>query len=394
MLAILAGCCLSRSSGGPFESVSGLAAALADDPSIAVHVVGTFSDTREWARDQTKWSATHLSAMPSRGFCSAPALCSAILALCSDHNPRTVIHGQGLWDASSVAAAMLSTRTSLPLVISPRGMLEPWALAYRRRKKMLAWHLWQRRVLEAATLLHATSTQEAQSIRAAGLRNPVAVIPNGVRIPEVRAKAPALPRRAAHASKRCVFLSRIHEKKGLPLLIQAWAALRPKGWVLEIAGFGEPAYVATITRMIRDLGCVSIRFVGEKTGAAKADFLTDASLFILPSYSENFGVAVAEALAHGIPAITTHGMPWKILADKRLGWWIPSTTDALYAALQEATRLPHEELQQMGAAARDYANEAFSWSGVARNMAACYKWACEGGPLPQTILLDDVSAVA
>jgi glycosyltransferase involved in cell wall biosynthesis len=387
--AILTGCCLSRSAGGPFESVSGLATTLSENPSMIVDVVGTYGNAAQWSVDQQKWAKTNLTAMPANGLWSAPGLCKAIGSAIAKGN-RTVVHGQGLWDASSVAMAMLSNRTETPMVVSPRGMLEPWALAQRRTKKTIAWQLWQKRVLETAGLIHATSVQEAESVRTIGLHNPIAVIPNGVRIPENRENAVL---QKPEALNRCIFLSRIHEKKGLPLLLRAWAALRPKGWVLEIAGYGETAYVETIRQMIRQLGCDSIHFVGEKSGNAKAEFLRTANLFVLPSYSENFGVAVAEAMANGVPAIATHGTPWKVLADKSLGWWVPPTTDAIYEALRSATRLAPEQLRCMGFAARAYAADEFSWIRVARTMSACYEWLCSDGPLPQSVVLGAVRTV-
>jgi glycosyltransferase involved in cell wall biosynthesis len=291
-----------------------------------------------------------------------------------------------------VATALLFNDNDVPLMISPRGMLEAWALSHRRIKKRLAWNLWQKRVLQAATLLHATSDQEAASIRAVGLQNPIAVIPNGVYIPEIRGERGVPDNHATPQLRRCVYLSRIHEKKGLPLLLHAWSLLRPIGWSLEVAGFGEASYVALITRMIRDLGCDSIRFVGEKTGVAKDDFLRGAQLFVLPSYSENFGMAVAEAMAYGIPVITTHGTPWHVLAEKGMGWWVPPTIESIHDTLQAATHLTFDDLRHMGCEARTYAAEALSWEGVARNLAACYKWVCHGGPVPQHIFFDGMKA--
>jgi glycosyltransferase involved in cell wall biosynthesis len=289
--------------------------------------------------------------------------------------------------------AMLTHESTVPMIVSPRGMLEPWALAHRRMKKTIAWHLWQKRVLQSAALLHATSAQEAASIRAVGLQNPIAIVPNGVGIPTLTEAALAPSHRARGESRRCIYLSRIHEKKGLPLLLRAWSALRPPGWTLDIAGFGEETYVAAIMNLIRELDCPSIQFVGEKSGDAKVEFLKGAHLFVLPSYSENFGVAVAEAMAHGIPVIATHGTPWSVLDDNRLGWWVPATTEAIYDALKQATCLAPDELHDMGYRARHYAADAFSWTGVARSMAACYNWVCRGGAPPYPILLDGMRIV-
>ena len=146
--------------------------------------------------------------------------------------PVAVIHDHGLWLASNHAAATAARRARLGLMVSPRGMLTPWALGRRRWKKRAAWIAYQRRDLGVA-VLHATSEAEASGFRALGLRNAIAVIPNGVQVPE----APA----AAHHSERrtALFLGRLHPGKGLTSLIDAWDRVRPPGWELVVIGPDE-----------------------------------------------------------------------------------------------------------------------------------------------------------
>ena len=380
-IVIQTGCCLSREAGGPYESVSGLATSLARTQGLDVRVVGLYTRPEAWPSDRSRWAGVPVEAHPSLGYVSSVNLAIAIRNAAAQ---AAIVHDHGLWDPASLAVRFAISDIQ-QLVVSPRGMLEPWALSRSRAKKSIAWRLWQKRVLQSAVFLHATSSQEADSIRAIGLSNPIAVIPNGVSIPDVSPERLLEKRLGLAEPKRCVFLSRLHEKKGLPLLLQAWASLKPRGWTLEIAGFGESAYVANITQMIRGLGCDSIKVVGEKSGVAKAEFLEAASLFVLPSYSENFGVAVAEAMSYSIPVIATHGTPWKCLVDDRIGWWVAPTVDSIYDALKAATSLPTDELARMGRASRNYAAAQFSWDGVARSMSACYKWASSGGRLPECI---------
>jgi glycosyltransferase involved in cell wall biosynthesis len=245
----------------------------------------------------------------------------------------------------------------------------------------LALMLWQKSVLAGATLLHATSDLEVGSIRAAGFRNPVCLIPNGIDPPTTHAD------RSEHGPRRCVFLSRIHPKKGLPLLLEAWARLKPVRWTLEIAGHSEDhAHEAALRRMIEERRLAGVRLVGERSGADKWAFLGEAHLFILPSYSENFGIVVAEAMAAGLPVIATTGTPWRVLADSNLGWCVDPSIDAITAALQEAMAAPQSTLTQRGMRAREFALAEFGWPEISRRMAACYRWMLGLGPATSDIL--------
>ena len=132
-----------------------------------------------------------------------------------------VIHDHGAWLPSNVVAAWVAWRAGVPLVATPRGMVTEWSLSHQARKKQVAWHLYQKHVFGQASLFHATAPAEVENLRALGLKQPVAVVPNGVDLPE------AMPDDPAPDEKRALFLSRIHPKKGLPMLLDAWADLRP-----------------------------------------------------------------------------------------------------------------------------------------------------------------------
>lgn len=129
-------------------------------------------------------------------------------------------------------------------------------------------------------------------------------------------------------------------------------------------------------------------FVGAVDGQEKTALCQSADLFVLPTFSENFGVVVAEALACGVPVITTTGAPWQILETHGCGWWVETGTDALVAALREATRTDSEVLRKMGERGRLYAEEAFGWSAIAENMLAVYRWMLGHGDLPECVQLD------
>lgn len=389
-LAALVTTGLSNNAGGPFFSVSGLAAALRRCTAWEPCVIGSYGDAARWPRDREQWSDCGLVAMPYGGLGTHRRLAAAALESLDAAAARgapSLLHVSGLWDAASLAGGLVVGRRPMPYAVSPRGMLEPWALRAKAFKKKVAMLLWQRRLLAGASLIHATSLQEYESVRAAGFRNPVCVVPNGIALPPDDA-APAMPRRDGDA-RRCVFLSRIHPKKGLPLLVRAWAAVRPAGWTLEIAGYAQDAaHEADVRRMVQATGIDSIRFVGEKLGPEKWEFLRRADLFVLPSYSENFGIVVAEAMACGIPVIATTGTPWSIVAERGMGWWVDPDEASLASALRQAVSEPPDVLAARGRRGRDHAIAEFGWDQLGRRMAAGYDWAVGRGPATPDLVFD------
>jgi glycosyltransferase involved in cell wall biosynthesis len=293
-----------------------------------------------------------------------------------------VVHDHGLWLASNHAAAAVSARVRVPRIVSPRGMLSEWSLAHRGWKKRIAWRAYQRRDLESAAALHATSELEADEIRSAGLRGPIAIVPNGVDLPPL-----AEPRRVERDGARCfLFLSRIHPKKGLESLIEAWARVRPAGWELVIAGPDERGHRAAIEKRAKALGAdAAIRFLGPISDTDKWELYRSADVFVLPTVSENFGVVVAEALASGVPVITTRAAPWSALAERRCGWWTELGAGPLTAALREAVQIGDDERRAMGARGRRLVEERFGWPAIARRMLAVYRWLAGDGDAPEWV---------
>lgn len=385
---------LSRSSGGPFLSVSGLADAVAKDGGATVSVVGAYADPALWSEDQMQWSGTPVKALAYNGLRSVLPLRDALAATMAHQacgNAATLVHLHGLWDGASLALALLRNALECPLVVSPRGMLEPWALAQREMKKKAALRLWQQGLLTKATFLHATSQMEYEGFRRLGLRNPVAIVPNGIDITSAdvaRCDPSTLSRNApAGSPRRCVFLSRLHPKKGLPILLSAWNRLRPQDWTLEIAGAGDETYVRQLREIIAALNLEGVSLVGDLRGSEKWRFLANADLFVLPTHSENFGIAIAEAMAVGVPVITTQGTPWQVLHDQQMGWWVPVDEQAVAAALHEAVSETIPSLRARGERARKYVRESFGWDSIGHRMRACYDWALDRGPLPPDVVL-------
>jgi glycosyltransferase involved in cell wall biosynthesis len=302
----------------------------------------------------------------------------------------TVLHDNGIWMPGNHTAAAVARKTGVPLIISPRGMLEPWALSHRAWKKRLAWLLYQRRDLLTASVLHATAEQEVASLRRLGLRQPIAMIPNGVEFPAPADVASAMasrlrPAAAPQRERTALFLSRIHPKKGLINLIDAWACVRPEGWRLVIAGPDEGGHQAEVAERIRTSGVgEQVSLAGAVEGEAKAALFRNADLFVLPTFSENFGVVVAEALAYGLPVITTRGAPWADLETHNCGWWIDTGVEPLAQALRGAMALSDEQRHAMGVRGRGYVRR-YDWGGIAAQTSAVYRWVLGQGDKPDCV---------
>ncbi len=289
-----------------------------------------------------------------------------------------ILHGHGIWRAANLFPLTVPRHSPARLVCSPRGMLSDWCMQYKSYAKKPFWHLLQRPALARCHCLHATATAEYNDIRRVGLRGPVTVIPDGVDIPEIDSDT----RRA----RQVVFLSRIDPVKGLDVLLPAWSAVAPDhaDWELLIAGPLKGKYADRIQALAQRLSVPRIRFLGQVLGAERRALLAGASLFVLPSYSENFGIAVAEALAHGVPVITTHETPWKDLHSRGCGWYIPATEEALRDALQR----PLPDLHAMGRAGREWMQRDYAWPAIASKICDTYSWLLHGGTPPDWIVVD------
>jgi len=279
-----------------------------------------------------------------------------------------VVHLHGTWSPILAVAAYMARSKNIPFIASPHGCLEPWALGHRKLKKQVALAVYQRRVLENASLLVATAGQELASIRGLGLAGPVAVVPNGVELV-------AEPKRCAGSSRKILFLSRIHPQKGLGDLVIAWARVRQPGWRLVIAGPSKGGYEKEIKSLTRKLGIEEdFEFLGLVVGKKKERCFSEADVFVLPTYSENFGIAVAEALARGLPVITTTGAPWQELETYQCGWWVAPGVNGIAGALSDVLAMPREILQCMGARGKILVEQKYSWELIGRNALHAAEW--------------------
>lgn len=308
-----------------------------------------------------------------------------------------LIHNHGLWMFPNMYARQAAVRNRIPLVISPEGMLESWSLNNSWYKKMPAWLLYERQNLNSATAFQATSAEEVNSIRKLGYKQPIALIPNGVHIPTINEQAnrEVLSQNFPELSdkKWLLFLSRIHPKKGLDNLLYVWQSLAncfPE-WHLIIAGSDLIGYQSELELLVDKLQLrQQVTFTGMLSGQLKYSALTNADLFVLPTHSENFGIAIAESLAYGVPVVTTKGAPWQELETYNCGWWIEDNQPALAIALAEAMKMSAQERQQMGSRGKNLVQAKYSWKAIAKDMASFYHWILNGGEPPSCMKFSDI----
>ncbi len=276
-----------------------------------------------------------------------------------------IVHINGIWNPQNWGFQKVAQELGIKVIVSPHGMLEPWILAHNPLKKKIALFLYQKKAIQKSDCLHATAKMEAENIKALGFKNPIYIIPNGIDLNDVKGI------KTHYGSKKMVFLSRIHPKKGIELLVEAWRNANTLGWTLEIAGNGDDDYIANLTQSVQDLN--NVHFVGAKYGEDKWDFLRSADVMVLPTHSENFGIVVAEALAVGVPVITTQGTPWEDLEVHQCGWWINLSVINLQKIIEKVTHTSVDELNNMGIQGRRLVSEKYEMKVVAKEIIDLYQ---------------------
>jgi len=355
---------INKESGGPARSSQGLVAAL-EQCGVEAWLVVFNKNDKPWVNGVVHFKAFERSNYWGR---------KKELWQFVDQMKPAVIHVHGIWGSVSHLACVVARQKKIPYLLAPRGMLEPWSLTQKKWKKKLALWLYQRRDLQKAIALHATAESEADQFRKLGFTQKIVVSPNGINVP--KQLSPHSCR--ADEKKVILFVSRIHPKKGLIMLIAAISQLKKKnlfdGWHIEYAGPDENDHHKEVKKSIAFFNLQNdFTYLGDLDDESKWDAYTRATLFVLPTYSENFGIVIAEALYAGIPVITTKGTPWGELETERCGKWVEIGVEALTEALRVMISLSDEERQQKGIRGRNLVSKKYTWDSIGLKMLDTYK---------------------
>ncbi len=369
---------IGLNSAGPSYSVPGLCRGL-----IAADVnVCLYARMKKGAKplpfDYVAYPYLHSRILPGR----TPGMLEGLRKACEDAD---VLHSNGLWTMPSVYPGWAVRGTRCKLVVAPRGTLATWALRKGWLKKKIFGLLFQNQVLRRADMFHATSEKEYEEIRAAGYRQPVAIVPIGMDLPEVEPRK-ARKARNGEDGRRVVFFGRLHKVKGVDRLVRAWEQVVREGWELVIAG-PDCGMLEELKSIVAERKLPRVSFVGEINGPAKYEFLADADIYVLPSDTENFGVTVAESLASGTPVIASQGTPWEGLEREQCGRWVPIGVEPLATALKEMMALSDVERAAMGERGREWIRRDFAWEGIGAKMKVAYEWLLGRGDRPKWIRL-------
>ncbi len=354
--------------GGPSRSVLGLSsglAALGHD----VALLATDPQTNSVEQPATGLAVRRFPRQWPESITVSSALRRHLLT-----TPYDLVHEHGLWLRPLHYATTAAREHGVPLVISPRGMMSAWSWTHHRWKKAFAARWIHPGAFTQAAGWHATSHEEADDIRRLGFKQPVCVAPNGVALPDPATQAAArsywLERCPELASRRvALFYSRFHAKKRILELIDLWAETAPSDWLLLAVGIPEGYTVAALTEHAAQRGLADRVKIFDGTAAPSP--YAAASLFLLPTHSENFGLTIAEALANGLPVVTTDQTPWQGLAANGAGHCVawPDFPRTLGAALRETP----VALQAQGARARAWMGTDFTWEKSAATLLAFYR---------------------
>lgn len=361
--------------------VQSVVAALARAQAQAGHQVYALGlEDDEWRiGERGDWTGIETRVFPTlgpRAFGYAPGMAAALDAWAPE-----IVHLHGLWMHPGRSVLQWHRCSGLPFILSVHGMLSEVALGYSPIKKRLVRAWFQDQIFSRATCVHATNTTERDEFRRFGILGAVAIVPNGVGVTPRPEDLPPLPGRSI------LTLGRIHPKKGIDVLLQAWAALEAEfpDWSLRIVGPDENNHRAELEDLARRLGLVRVIFRGPVYGPVRDAEMAQADLFVLPTRSENFALTVAESLMLEVPVISSKGAPWAGLDEEGCGRWIDLTPEAFADAMRHMMMLPPEARRAMGSKGRAWMLRDFSWERVGATFGDLYRWAAQGGARPVSL---------
>nr|PMK16657.1 hypothetical protein BCU06_11740 [Vibrio breoganii] len=301
-------------------------------------------------------------------------------------NKSDLIHVHGLWSFNGAVALIISLICGNKIILSPHGMLDPWALKQSTFKKRLVNLIFGKRLIFNSSCIHALCKSELDSIRALGYKNPVAIIPNGIDLPHLDSS-----RKRTKLSKRkqLVFLGRIHRKKGISELLESWNRLSNRygqnfEWELVIAGWDDDDLADTINDFSDSNK--TIKYIGPVFGEHKQELLESSDAFVLPSYSEGLPMSILEAWSYSVPVIMTDfcNLPEGFAHNAALR--IEPNVNSIVSGLERLINMASSDLRQIGLNGRSLVEKDFTWDKVASDMISVYKWSLDKDSIPPSCI--------
>ena len=299
-----------------------------------------------------------------------------------------IVHFHCLWQLHNYAKA--AREAGVSIVWSTHGMTAPWAMRHKWLKKKIAWWMFQRRDLHRAATIHCTTEQEAEWNRRLGFKN-CFVAPLGTNESLVASGQSLV---VSGEAKVLLFVGRVHPVKGLENLIRAWRVVASRQslvvsrealvgggrrWKLRIVGPDEGGYLESLKFKVESLNLgESVEFVGPKYGDDLSREYENCDCLVLPSFTENFGATVVDAMAHGKPVITSIFTPWREVKERGCGWWVSNEPESLACAIEELTRMDDNARSAMGEKGRELVDEKYSWPAVADKVLSVYRSVAKG----------------
>lgn len=418
MITISVTTSISRAAGGLQQSVRRLHQTLNELPGMKVFIATMLDEYSE--QDVHEWLPLTVITAPViglRAFGFAPELVPKLLEVEAE-----ICHTHGLWKYTSIAVSRWHEKTRRPYLISPHGMLDPWAVRNSAWKKRIALTFYERKHLEKSACIRALCDAEAQAIRQFGLRNPICVIPNGIDIPNARI-ANLNGQRApwndglTNGKKVLLYLGRLHPKKGLFNLIRAWAEVRKEEgrmqkaeeWILAIAGWDQGGHEDDLKRLATESGMAwadirdqksggsrlvsafssknaSLLFLGPQFGDDKASCYAHCDAFILPSFSEGLPMVILEAWAYGKPVLMTAecNLPEGFAANAAIQ--IKPNVESITNGLKSLFKSSDDSVLALGTNGRTLVASRFNWPKAARDMLKVYNWLRGSGAKPSVVI--------
>ncbi|MFT5701689.1 MAG: glycosyltransferase involved in cell wall biosynthesis [Desulforhopalus sp.] len=380
---------VSRKAGGLFTSVRKLTHSLQKEGvTCQIHA---FED--EYTdEDVGLWAPLEVATYTPKGFAFFPLSLPMLSTVVNSH--PNIVHCHGLWLYPSIVDLIVKSKLNVPYIISPRGMLDPWAVRNSAWKKKLIGFLFENKHLCNAACIHALCQSEADAIRAYGLKNPIAVIPNGIDLAQKQEFVSAPWHDKIENGRRVLlYLGRLHPKKGLTNLVTAWKQVKEKqhidDWTLAIAGWGQVGHEDELKEQVAALSLKrDIVFLGSQFGDAKAACYHHADAFVLPSFSEGLPMVVLEAWAHSLPVLMSPqcNIPEGFAAEAAIS--IKPNPDNIAAGLLSLFSMNDEDRIKMGQMGLTLVKEKFTWAKIAAEMHGVYQWVLDGGPPPDCVRFD------